>query len=122
MRKLFRICFVLLLLFLLLCLLGYGLFRSRYFPVLSRLAQEKAKTATLSMIDDAIAGQIQEGSIRYDRIVFLEKDVNGRITALKTNMQEINRLKSLLLSMINKKVLALDTDHLGISAGSLLLP
>ena len=55
-------------------------------------------------------------------IVFFEKDLDGRITALKTNMSEVNRLKTDILNIINDEILALDTSDIGIPLGSLFLP
>jgi len=60
--------------------------------------------------------------IQYDRIVYFEKDLNGRITALKTNMSEVNRLKTDILNIINDEILSLDTTDIGIPLGSLFLP
>ena len=51
-----------------------------------------------------------------------EKDLNGKITALKTNMSEVNRLKTDILNIINDEILALDTSDIGIPLGSLFLP
>ena len=62
------------------------------------------------------------GNIQYDRIVYFEKDLDGRITALKTNMTEINRLKTDILNIINDEILALDTSDIGIPLGSLFFP
>jgi len=78
--------------------------------------------ATSDLINDAIDRQIQSGNIQYDRIVYFEKDLNGQITALKTNMSEVNRLKTDTLNIINDEILALDTSNLGIPIGSFLLP
>ena len=47
-------------------------------------------------------------------IIYFEKDLNGRITALKTNMSEVNRLKTDILNLINDEILALDTHDIGI--------
>ena len=74
------------------------------------------------IINDAIAKQIADGVIQYDRIVYFEKDLEGRITALKTNIGEVNRLKTDTLNVINDEILALDTDDIGIPMGSLILP
>ena len=57
-----------------------------------------------------------------DRIVYFEKNLDGRITALKTNMSEINHLKTDILNIINDEILALDTADIGIPLGSLFLP
>ena len=55
-------------------------------------------------------------------IVYFEKDLDGRITALKTNIGEVNRLKTDILNIINDEILALDNSDMGIPLGSLFLP
>ena len=108
-----------------LCAVGLALFlmfRGKYRTVIQNLAKTQVMNSTSDLTNDAISRQIEEGSIRYDRIVFFEKDVNGRITALKTNIGEINRLKTDILGIINEEILALDTSDIGIPLGSLFLP
>ena len=97
-------------------------FRARYHETIRTLAQTKVINSTSDLINDAIDRQIESGNIQYDRIVFFEKDLNGKITALKTNMSEVNRLKTDTLNIINDEILALDTQDIGIPFGSLLLP
>ena len=106
---------------LILCLLLLSL-RGRYRTVIDELAQTQVKNSTSDLTNDAIAKQIAAGNIAYDRIVYFEKDLQGRITALKTNMTEVNRLKTDILSIINDEILALDTSDIGIPLGSLFLP
>ncbi|MBE6949932.1 MAG: sporulation protein YunB [Ruminococcaceae bacterium] len=96
--------------------------RARLWPVVRSLAQTQVINTASDLINDAILEQIMEGEIQYDRIVYFEKDLNGRITALKTNMAEVNRLKTETLNIINDEILAQDTEHLGVALGSLLLP
>lgn len=86
------------------------------------LAQTSVKNATSDLANDAVAQQIENGNIQYDRMVYFEKDVNGRITALKTNIGEINHLKTDILNIINGKILELDAVDIGIPVGSLFLP
>lgn len=114
------ICFI----FFLLILGGMILlmFRNRYRDIIQELAETQVKNTTSDLTNDAIAKQIADGIIQYDRIVFFEKDLEGRITALKTNMSEINRLKTDILNIINDEILALDTSDIGIPLGSLILP
>ena len=68
------------------------------------------------------AQQQRNDNIDYDAIVFLEKDRNGAITALKTNINEINRLKTEILSVIDTMLLDLDVNDVGLPLGSLILP
>lgn len=97
-------------------------FRYRYNEPIRGLAQTQIRNTTSDLINDAIAKQMDGGNIQYDRIVYFEKDLNGRITALKTNMGEVNRLKTDTLNVINDEILALDTSDLGVPLGSLFLP
>lgn len=101
---------------------GFIALRGRLWPVVMGLARTQVRNTTSDLINDAIVDQIASGNIQYDRIVYFEKDLNGRITALKTNMAEVNRLKTDILNLINDEILAQDTEHLGVSFGSLILP
>ena len=101
---------------------GFFALRSRLWPVVLSLAETQVRNTTSDLINDAIVEQIAQGNIQYDRIVYFEKDLNGRITALKTNMAEVNRLKTDILNLINDEILAQDTEHLGVALGSLVLP
>ena len=96
--------------------------RGIYRLVGRELAETQVKNTTSDLTNDAIAKQIAAGKIQYDRIVYFEKDLDGRITALKTNMSEVNRLKTDILNIINDEILALDTSDIGIPVGSLFLP
>ena len=98
------------------------LLRVRYRDVIRELAETQVKNTTSDLTNDAIAKQIAAGDIQYDRIVYFEKDLDGRITALKTNMSEVNRLKTDILNIINDEILALDTSDIGLLLGSLFLP
>ena len=100
----------------------FFMLRSKYRLVIEDLAQTQVKNTTSDLTNDAIAKQIASGDIQYDRIVFFEKDLDGRITALKTNMSEVNRLKTDILNIINDEILALDHSDIGIPLGSLFFP
>ena len=100
----------------------FGIFRIRYRDVIRTLSETQVRNSTSDLINDAIDGHIESGNILYERIVYFEKDLDGRITALKTNMSEVNRLKTDILGLINDEILALDTSDIGIPLGSLFFP
>lgn len=97
-------------------------FRIKFGESVRMLAETQVRNTTSDLINDAIDRQIEDGNIQYDRMVYFEKDLDGRITALKTNMSEVNRLKTDILNLINDDILALSTDDLGIPIGNLILP
>ena len=117
-RKLLRWTVV----FIIVSVIGVMLFRWKYNDPIRELSHTQVLNATSDLINDAIDHQIENGDIHYDRIVYFEKDLNGRITALRTNMSEVNRLKTDTLNLINDEILALDATDLGVPLGSLFLP
>lgn len=118
MRKLLRFVMI----FVVISSLLLILFRTRFHATIRSLAETQVKNTTSDLINDAIDKQIDVGNIQYDRIVYFEKDLNGKITALKTNMSEVNRLKTSILNIINDEILAMDTTDMGIPMGSLFFP
>lgn len=98
------------------------LFRIKFHGTIRSLAGTQLKNTTSDLINDAIDAQIENNNIQYDRIIYFEKDLDGKITALKTNMSEVNRLKTSILNIINDEILAMDTTDLGIPLGSLVFP
>ena len=122
MRRKLRGIFRIIVLVFVAAIVAFFLFRSKYHAAIKALAQTQVMNSTSDLINDAIDKQIDNGNIHYDRIVYFEKDLNGRITALKTNMSEVNRLKTAILNLINDEILAMDTSDIAIPIGSLFLP
>ena len=122
MRRIITRFFRFLLIISILACMSFLLFRSKYQVAIRDLAETQVKNSTSDLINDAIDKQIETEHIQYDRIVYFEKDLNGRITALKTNMSEVNKLKTDILNIINDEILAMDTSELGVPIGSILLP
>ena len=96
--------------------------RKKYDAVMVDLTKTQVTNSTSDLITDAIAQQIASGKVEYDRIVYFEKDLEGKITALKTNIGEVNRLKTDTLNIINEQILSTEHSQMGIPLGSLFLP
>lgn len=91
-------------------------------PVVQSLTTSVVSNTASSVVNSAIEQQMADGEIDYAHIILLEKDVNGKITALRTNIAEVNRLKTQILSIIDQNLLDLDVTQIGIPVGSLILP
>jgi len=122
MIKLFRRLRTVLVLLLLFAIAILILFRWKFNQPVREMAQTQVINTTSDLINDAIDKQMEVGDIQYDRIVYFEKNLDGGITALKTNMSEVNRLKTNTLNIINDEILALDQSDLGVPIGSIFLP
>lgn len=122
MKRFFRKLLLRLGILLALCLAALLIFRILCKDTLRELAQTQVKNATSDMANDALTQLLEQNAIAYDRIVYFEKDLDGKITAMKTNILEVNRLKASILALINQRILELDTSQLGIPIGSLIFP
>ena len=122
MHRWIRRVLIVLFLLVVVSLVGFFFLRSKYYAVITSLAQTQVTNATSDLINDAVATQISNGTIAYDRIVYFEKDLNGRITALKTNIGEVNNLKTQTLNTINNEILETENFDIGIPIGSLFMP
>lgn len=100
-------------------LLGSYLLNSQLQPILSELAIAKVSIITLQAINQSVDEGITGGEINYDSIIYFEKDLNGGITALKTNMAEVSKLKTNLLTRIIDKISGTATSELSIPLGNL---
>ena len=91
-------------------------------PLVEELATARVVNRASYIINEAIEAQLLSDEIDYENIIYLEKDVNGAITALKTNINEVNRLKTQILSVVDTMLLDLDVNEIGLPLGSLILP
>lgn len=122
MRRRIRRFLIRLLIVLLILAAAFVYLRGRYRDVVADLAETRVKNVTSDLANAAIYKQIEDGKIQYDRLVYFEKDLNGRITALKTNIGEVNKMKTDVLSIINDEIMELDSSDIGIPLGSLIFP
>lgn len=101
---------------------GFAFLRARFEPIVRELAATEMDSVISTLMNDAIDDQIAAGVIQYDRMVFFEKDVDGNLTALRTNMSEINHLKTQIVQKINERLGSLTASELGVPLGNVLLP
>lgn len=110
---------------LLILLLAVGLFlllRLRVTPLMKQLVITQAENTMSSLVNRIVNDQIAAGQIDYDRLVYLEKDAQGRVTALKTNIGEMNRMKTELLAAMDEGVENISVEEMGIPIGNFFLP
>ena len=91
-------------------------------PVVQELAKARVDNRASYIINEAVETLLRDEAVNYENIILLEKDISGNITALKTNMNEINHLKTRILSVIDTMLLDLDVNEIGLPLGSVILP
>lgn len=96
--------------------------RFRMLPMVRELATTSVSNEASQAMNTAVNRLIEESEIGYDRLVLLQKDAHGAITAIQTNMTEVNRLKGEILTAIDGEILSIGVSEIGIPLGSLLFP
>ena len=97
-------------------------FRMSLTPVAERLIATQVDNQASDAINLAIGEQVAMGDIAYDRMVSIEKNGDGTVAAVRTNIVEINRLKSEILQRVDSKLNMLSTEELRVPFGSVFLP
>lgn len=94
--RLWRVMFFLLAL----CIVAALVLNVHLFPILSALAEAEATNLVTSIISRAVANQIAEAPASYSDLIHLRYRSDGSITALETNVSQINRTRSELVLAI----------------------
>ena len=91
-------------------------------PYIRELARNQAVNAASNAIIEAVSEMLRKGDTDFSRVIVLEKDVEGRITALRTDMTQVERLKIEVLDILGGLIDEINTQQMGIPIGNLLLP
>jgi sporulation protein YunB len=87
--------------------------------ILTRLATARVSSMVNRIVSEAVNTAIDDGEFQYERLISFEKDNEGKITAVKSNMPEFNRLQSAILNQILERISEVSTRDLSIPLGTL---
>ena len=96
------------------------LLQVRIAPLIRKMAENQVVNAASDAIFRAVSRQLQTGSVDYGKIIGLQKDANGKISALTTDMEQIAVLKAEVLRFLDEEIAAMDDEELSVPVGSLL--
>lgn len=88
-------------------------------PILTSLATARVANTVTGIVGAAVNETVYTDGVDYDRLISLEKDHEGKICAVKSNMAEFNRLQSAITESVLNKLSEVSTRELSIPLGSL---
>ena len=88
-------------------------------PVLTSMASARVSNSVNRIVAAAVEEAIQRGDINYEAFVTFEKDATGRVTALRSNVAEVNRMQSAISEEILRRLSEVSTSELRIPIGTL---
>ena len=92
---------------------------ARMKPLLESLATTRVSNTVNRIIFEAVNEAIQEGDISYEELISMEKDKDGNITAVHSNMAAFNRLQAQILDIILARIDQVSARELSIPIGTL---
>ena len=96
--------------------------RSHLAPMAEKLICTQVDNQASDVINAAIAQMLSVGEISYEKMISIDKDRQGNVTAVRTNVAEINRLKTSVLAQADRMLTGLSTEELSIPVGSVIFP
>lgn len=96
------------------------IFHARFKPAIRIYAEHQAQNAVHQIINSQLEKALSSGGISYQSFVNLEKDSNGRICAITTDMSAMNTFKAQVTDAILKENADMPPFELKIPAGVLL--
>lgn len=119
-RKLLKKFIVVVLVIVLCVICIISVFENRLSRIIHDMSANIVKAKAGIVISTVIYDVIDRLDITYDKLVSFEKNNIGEITALKTDIIEINKLKSILSMEILKNLTEMDTAELAIPIGTVI--
>ena len=88
-------------------------------PILTNLATTRVSNTVNRIVVAAVNDAVENGEINYDTLNNFEKDTDGKVTALRSNMAEFNRLQAKVADDILVRLSDVSTSELSIPVGTL---
>jgi len=88
-------------------------------PIISHMAEVRVEYLAVKAMNEAVNRKIIQDNVGYDSLIYFEKDIYGQITALKTNMIGVNRLKTEIVEDVLASLSKISHSELAIPLGNL---
>ena len=88
-------------------------------PVMTSMAPARVSNLVNRIVMVAVDEAVAKGEIDYNNFVTFEKDETGHITALRSNIAEVNRIQGEIADEILKRLSEVSTSELEIPLGTL---
>ena len=88
-------------------------------PIVETVAANNARGTATLVINDTVTRLLAREDVTYHDLVRIEKDTDGGITAIETDISKVNSLKSEISAEVMKAMSELNTQQLVIPVGTL---
>lgn len=87
-------------------------------PLVKSILFSQAQTVSINVINKTVVEELSRLDIDYSDIVEIQKDSDGKILAVSTDMKKVNSLKSMMTIAIQEKITTMDAQKIKIPLGT----
>jgi sporulation protein YunB len=88
-------------------------------PIIKSVMADRAKAVAIMAIDTAIAKQLNKEDFKYPDIIKIERNNDGKLIGITTDIQKINSLKTNISSAILEELSKTEMRKIGIPLGAI---
>lgn len=88
-------------------------------PIIKGITENEAKKMATNCVNSTVAELLSKSGISYNDMVSIERDNNGKILAITSNVVKMNELKSQILMAVQRE-LGNQENEVGVALGTLL--
>ena len=103
-----------------LALLVIAVLESRLRPIVETVARTQAQNVISRVVEQAVLEDLARREMDYSDFVTIQRGENGAITALTTNMAQLNLLRTQLSTRLLEELEQIDVSQIQIPLGSLI--
>lgn len=88
-------------------------------PIIEKTTAYQSKILATRIINDAVYSELESGDFDYAKLVSVIYGENNSITAIESNMVNINKLKAKITKSVNDELADINSQDLSISLGTI---
>ena len=114
----FKKAFVVFCVIILFILLISFAFSQKVSPIIKTLCEANARYIAIECTEQAVAEEIE--NITYNSLIDIERDSNGKVTALNANVMQMNKISNSISTKIQDKILGVKTSYVHVPIATII--
>lgn len=89
-------------------------------PIIKSITINQARIKSIDTINKVITDELNKNAVSYNDLVAVERDSNGKVLSITTQMVKMNELKSAIITNVQKELGNDGNMEIGVPIGTLL--
>jgi sporulation protein YunB len=99
---------------------SFSVFDKKIKPTVLAVSEVHARYIASAAINKVVYDQVKKGNLKYEDLVTLQVDNDGKVTALQANILKMNEIKSDMALLIQEKISNIGTSQIKIPIGAMM--